>query len=170
MISDLAMPCTDGFTFGATIVAARRARANRRCASVRRSAALRTQHGFSMCSPSLVVAKLAIPTSMPAWRPDAAARWAARITREHQHPAPALPFDLDRLHSTHRLAMHVNLDLADAFGDTPDGPRQPANAVTVPGRRDRVEAGLALEPRITGLLPRLTPEDPVERLTEPRAT
>ena len=69
-----------------------------------------------MCSPSLVVAKLAIPTSMPTWRPVAGSRIGRHVvTREHQHPAPPLTFDLDRLHPPQHLAVHLNFDLPDAL-------------------------------------------------------
>ena len=51
------------------------------CAAVRRSAAVRAQRG-SRVPPSLVVAKLAMPTSIPAWRPDAGSGVAGTSSHE----------------------------------------------------------------------------------------
>ena len=45
------------------------ARCNRCWAAANRAAAARPQRGLSMCCPSLVVANLQMPSSMPAWRP-----------------------------------------------------------------------------------------------------
>jgi hypothetical protein len=37
------------------------------------------------------------------------------ITREDQHPAPARPFDLNRLDSPRHRAVQLNFDLANAL-------------------------------------------------------
>ena len=90
------------------------------------------------------------------------------ITREHQHPAPPLTLDLDRLHPTLHLAVHVNLDLPDALQIHPPLLGQPARAVTVFGPLHTVEPRLSLESRIAGFLPGLDPaEESGERLIQP---
>ncbi|SON63987.1 hypothetical protein MSIMFI_05518 [Mycobacterium simulans] len=37
------------------------------------------------------------------------------VARQHQHPAPALAFDLDSLDPARHLAVQLHLDLADAL-------------------------------------------------------
>ena len=73
------------------------------------------------------------------------------ITRQHQHPPGARALDLNRLHPPLDLAMHVNLDLADALQIHPLLPGQPAGAIAVFGPLHTVEPSLALESRIPRL-------------------
>jgi hypothetical protein len=68
-----------------------------------------------MCSPSLVVAKLAMPTSMPAWRPAAGSGLVGTSSQDSTSVQPSLAFDLDRLHPPRNRAVQVHLDLADAL-------------------------------------------------------
>src|SRR5271163_2499536 len=89
------------------------------------------------------------------------------ITRQHQHPAPPLPLDLDRLHPARHLAVQINLDLADALQIHPALLGQPAGTVTVFGPLDTVKVSLALKAWIPCRLPGLNPaEEPGERLVQ----
>ena len=77
------------------------------------------------------------------------------ITGQHQHPAPPLAFDLDRLHPTRHLAVQIDLDLADALQIHPFGLGQPASAITVFGPLHTVEPALPLNRGYPGLTPGL---------------
>ena len=66
------------------------------------------------------------------------------VTRQHQHPLPALTLDLNRLHPPLHPAMHLNLDLADTLQIHPLGIGQPARAITVFGPLHRIEPGSPL--------------------------
>src|SRR5277367_69783 len=93
------------------------------------------------------------------------------IAGQHQHPAPPLSLDLDRLHPASHLAVQINLDLADALQIHPPPLGQPAGAITVFGPLHTVEPGLALKTRIprlyTGFRCLHPAEESDERLVQP---
>ena len=90
------------------------------------------------------------------------------IAGQHQYPAPALAFDLDRLDPTPYLSVHRDLHLADALQIHPPCLGQPAGTVTVFGPLDAVESRASLEPRVARRLAGLDPaEEPLKRLVEP---
>src|ERR1700722_18495224 len=169
LVRDLAMPGGDGFPFGRTILPTTAASLEPLlgCGQpIRRSA-----------RPARIVDVLPFAGGGKADDADVDADlttgygqrigWDV-ITRQHQHPAPPLSFDLDRLHPARHLAVQFNLDLADALQIHPALLGEPASTITVFGPLHTVEAGLALKPRIPCHLPSLDPaEKPSERLVQP---
>ena len=71
LVGDLAMSRRDGFPLAFPVLRPTLGALQPLLPAANRSAAARPQRGLSMCSPSLVVAKLTIPTSTPACRPVA---------------------------------------------------------------------------------------------------
>ena len=121
-----------------------------------------------MCSPSLAVAKLAMPTSMPARRPVAGSGLVQDVvTREHRHPPPAVTLDLNRLHRPLHRAMHPDLDLADTLQIHPVGigsQRAPSPSLGHSTESNRA----APKPRMASLLAGPDPaEEPGERPIQP---
>ena len=154
LVRDLAIPRRDGFSFGRTIppTTAGPLKSLLGCGQpLRRSP-----------RPARIVDALPVAGGGKANNADVdtglAAGYGQRfgwnvIARQHQHPAPPLSLDLDRLHPARHLAVQISLDLAYALQIYPAALGQPAGAVAVFGPLHAVEPGPALKPRIPRRLP-----------------
>jgi methylated-DNA-[protein]-cysteine S-methyltransferase len=85
------------------------------------------------------------------------------VTRQDQHPAAALTFDLDRLYPALDLAMRCDLHVPDALQIHAVALCVPAGAITVLGPLHTVKPRRPLEPRKTGSLPRPPHDTPRRR-------
>ena len=120
--------------------------------------------GWAHCSPSEVVAKLAIPTSMTdCGLGGLQGPGRHLVTGQDQHPAAPFAADLDGLDPALDLAVDGDLHVSDPLQVDPAGVGLPAAAVAVLGPFHAVEAVRRLEPRIAGRLAGLDPpEEPGE--------
>ena len=165
-VGDLAMPCSQRLTSAAPVLGPRFGAGQPllRCGQPGGGGAGPAR--VMMCSPSEVVAKLAIPTSTPAWRPVAGIGLAGTSSQDkisiQRRPSRRIWIVFTRP-TTSRCALTLTWPTPCRY--TRRGVGVPAGAVTVLGPLHTVEPRLAFEPRITRPRPGFHP--PKETLKGP---